>query len=380
MEIRHGKRNGRAVGMRGRGPRLAVFTTSYPRYEGDYAGLFVSDLVSHVRERGVEVDVVAPGVFRDFGLASGAGCGLVAGLRRRPWVAPAAFASMAATLRRAARDADLVHANWLGGAVVARLAGRPFVVTLHGSGSAGRFDDLSLAQRSPKLVRWALEPARAVICVSEPLADAMRAIGVSNVHVIPSGVGVPDRVVPPREPPFALYVGRLADEKGVDVLAEAARDLPLVVVGDGPRRDLFPTALGFLPPSEVHAWYDRASVVVLPSRREGLGNVLLEAMAHGRAVIGCEVGGIPSVVEHGTTGLLVPPDDPAALRGALELLLRDPGLCERLGRAGRAMVSASASWDVVTERVLGVYRQALFASPAGAAARVFPSPRPAATL
>lgn len=373
-------RRARTGGLRARGLRVAVFTTSFPRHDGDYAGLFVSDLVDHVRERGVEVDVVAPGAFHDFGLTSGDGAGLVAGLRRRPWVAPAAFASMAYALRRAARGADLVHANWLAGAIVARLAGKPFVVTLHGSGSAGRFDDLSLAERSPGLVRWALGPARAVICVSETLADAMSAIGLRNVHVIPSGVAVPDRVVASREPPFVLYVGRLAEEKGVDVLARAAFDLPLVVVGDGPRRELFPAALGFLPPTEVHRWYDRAAVVVLPSRREGLGNVLLEAMAHGRAVVGSDVGGIPSVVEHGRTGLLVPPDDPSALRGALELLLGDAELRERLGREGRAMVSARASWEVVTERTLAVYREALSASPAGFPVRGYAGRRPAATL
>lgn len=344
-----------------------MFTTSFPRHEGDYAGLFVSDLVDHVRERGVTVEVVAPGTFRDFGLASSEGAGLVAGLRRRPWVAPGAFASMAHALRRAARRADLVHANWLAGAVVARLAGKPFVVTLHGSGSAGRFDDLSLAESSPGLVRWALEPARAVICVSETLAGAMRAIGVRNVHVIPSGVAVPDRVLPSWEPPFVLYVGRLADEKGVDVLAQAAFDLPLVVVGDGPRRDLFPEALGFLPPTDVHRWYDRAAVVVLPSRREGLGNVLMEAMAHGRAVIGSDVGGIPSLIEPGRTGLLVPPGNAAALRGAIRLLLDDPGLRDRLGRAGRRLVTERASWDTVTERTLAVYGEAL-GSPVGTVA------------
>jgi glycosyltransferase involved in cell wall biosynthesis len=342
-----------------RPPRVAVFTTSYPRFDGDYAGLFVAELVTHVRERGVDVEVVAPGAFRDFGLSAGDGSGLVAGLRRRPWLAPPAFGAMVTALRRAARDADLVHANWLAGALVARMSGKPFVVTLHGSGSAGRFDDLSLAARSPGLVRWALAPARAVICVSEALAEAMHSIGVEHVNVVPSGVDVPAAVVAPDEPPFVLYVGRLADEKGVDVLAEAARDLPLVVVGDGPLRHLFPGALGFLSPAEVHAWYDRASVVVLPSRREGLGNVLLEAMAHGRAVVGSTVGGIPSVIDHGRNGLLVAPEDPSSLCHALELLLGDAQLRDRLGRAGRAAVARRASWDVVTERTLAVYAEAL---------------------
>ncbi len=345
--------------VRTRGLRVVVFTTSYPRHDGDFAGVFVRDLVEHVRAGGARVDVVGPGTFRDFGLTAPTGRGLVGNARRRPWAAPLAAAGMAHALRRAADGADLVHANWLAGAVIARLAGHPYVVTLHGSGSAGRFDDLSLAARAPALVRWALEPARAVICVSDTLADAIRAIGVVNVQVIPSGVDIPPAVVAPDEPPFALFVGRLSDEKGVDVLADATRDLPLVVVGDGPRRDLFPGALGFLPPSAVHGWYDRASVIVLPSRREGLGNVLLEAMAHGRPVIGTDVGGIPSVVEHGRNGLLIPSDDPDALRGALTQLLADPDLRSRLGSAGRELVRARASWESVTARTLAVYREAV---------------------
>jgi len=349
---------------RARGPRIAVFTTSYPRHDADFAGLFVRDVVEHVRERGVAVDVVGPGTYRDFGLTAPTGCGLVGNLRRRPWAAPLALAGMAHGLRRVGRDADLVHANWLAGAIVARLAGRPYVVTLHGSGSAGRFDDLSLAAKAPGLVRWALGPARAVICVSEALADAVRGVGIGNVHVIPSGVDVPARVTEPDDPAFALFVGRLSDEKGVATLAEAARGLPLVVIGDGPRRDLFPERLGFLPPTEVRRWYGRAAVVVLPSLREGLGNVLLEAMAHGRAVVGSSVGGIPSVVEHGRNGLLVPPGDAAALRAALQMLLDDSGLRARMGRAGRELVRARAGWDTVAERTLAVYRDAVERHPA----------------
>lgn len=349
---------------RTRGLRIVAFTTSYPRDDGDCSGLFVRDLVEHVRAAGARVDVVGPGTYRDFGLTAPTGRGLVGNLRRRPWAAPLAVGGMAQAVRSAARGADLVHANWLAGAVVARLAGAPYVVTLHGSGSAGRFDDLALAARAPWLVRWALEPARAVICVSDALADAVRSVGVGNVHVIPSGVDIPSAVVEPDTPPFALYVGRLSAEKGVDVLAAAAAGLPLVVVGDGPQRDRFPDALGFLPPRDVHGWYDRAALVVLPSLREGLGNVLLEAMAHARPVIGSDVGGIPSVVEHGRNGLLVPPGDASALRSAMELLLGDAGLRARLGAAGRELVTARAGWDTITERTLAVYHDAVERKPA----------------
>jgi len=171
--------------------KVAVFTTSYPRHEGDLAGRFVFDLVQRLRGRGVEIDVVGPGTYRDYGLTGSSGAGVVASVKRKPWLAPPLGWSMVRALRRTARGADLVHANWLAGASVARFSGRPFIVTLHGSGTAGRLSDLGLAERSPGLVRRLLRPARAVICCSQQLAVAMREIGVANVHEIPYGVEIP---------------------------------------------------------------------------------------------------------------------------------------------------------------------------------------------
>ena len=72
--------------------KVAVFTTSYPRHEGDLAGRFVFDLVRRLRDRGVEIDVVGPGAYRDFGLTGSGGAGLVASVRGRPWLAPPLFA------------------------------------------------------------------------------------------------------------------------------------------------------------------------------------------------------------------------------------------------------------------------------------------------
>ena len=98
------------------------------------------------------------------------------------------------------------------------------------------------------------------------------------------------------------------------MIAEATEGLPRLVAGDGPLRDLLPETLGFVGPEEVSALYKRAAVVVMASQMEGLPNVILEAMAHGKTVVSTPVGGIPTVIDDGRTGFLVPVGDAAALR------------------------------------------------------------------
>jgi len=339
--------------------RVAVFTTSYPRSHDDFSGRFVHGTVANLRARGLEVEVVGPGSYRDFGLTANNGAGLIGNLKRRPWLAPFVLLSMIFALRAASKRADLVHTNWLAGAVVAAFCGKPFVVTLHGSPTAGRLHDLGLAARAPRLVRWILGRARMVICCSERLATAMRGCGLTNVRAIPYGVHVPDEVGDEDETAAVLYVGRLSPEKNIDVLAEATEGLPRIVAGDGPLRDLLPDTIGFVGPDEVSKLYGRAAVVVVVSSAEGLPNVVLEAMAHGKTVIATPVGGIPTVIEDGKTGLLVPVRDTAALRAAIERALGDPELRRRLGRAARKRVEGYCSWNRVTDATLAVYASAV---------------------
>ncbi len=339
--------------------RVAVFTTSYPRGEGDFAGRFVADLVERLRERGIQVSVVGPQDFRGFGRE-----GVAAGFRRRPWLAPVVLASMGRALRTAARDADVVHAHWLASALVAASARKPVVLTLHGSGTAGRLEDLRVLAR-PRLARRLLGLARVVIAVSEPLAEAARRAGAEDVRFIPNGVEIPAEVGEEADPPEVLFIGRLSPEKGISELEEATRGLNLVVAGDGPLRSLVPNALGFVRHAEVQRLLARAAVVVLPSHREGLPMALLEALAHGRAVVATPVGGIPSVVEGGVSGLLVPAGDADALRAAIERLLGDRDLRRRLGEAGRARVTELCSWPRVLDETVAAYEAALRPSSPG---------------
>jgi len=334
-------------------PRVVHLTTSYPREDGDFAGRFVADLVKGLRAGGVDAEVLAPGGYRDFGLAYGGG--IVHNVRRRPWLAPLLVLSMILAVRRVARRGDLVHAHWLAAGLICVLARRPFVLTLHGSGSAGRFSDLELARRRPGLVGFIVRRAKVVICVSKALAEAARRCGAADVRIVPNSVDVPPAIAPEADPPEVLFAGRLSPEKGIRELAAATQGMNLVVAGDGPLRELVPDALGFVPHEELVRLQSRAAVVVLPSHSEGLPVCLLEAMACGRAVVATSVGGIPDVVEDGVSGLLVEPGDVEGLRAALERLLSDPALRRRLGQAARTRIVDRCSVEAVAEATRDAY-------------------------
>ena len=331
--------------------KVAVLTTSYPRYPGDVVGRFVADAVEHVRRRGVDVDVVGPEQFRHFGIAYGHG--VVGNLRRRPWLAFFVPSLLTSFVRAAQRvEADLLHAHWLPAGWVAARTGKPYVVQVWGT-------DVELARRTPWLVRGILGGARLVVAASSALAEAARGLGADRVRVIPSGVDVPRDVGQEAEPPEVLYAGRLSPEKGVLELVEATRGLNLVVAGDGPLRRRVPGARGFVPHDELQALYARAAIVACPSRREGFGVACLEAMAHGRPVVATDVGGLRDLVVDGQTGLLIPPRDADALRAALERLLGDRDLRRRLGADGRRRAQERFSWPVVTEATLAAYAEAV---------------------
>lgn len=332
--------------------KVAVLTTSYPRFAGDAAGRFVADAVERLRSRGVSVDVVSPASFRHYGLAYGAG---VAGnLRARPWLVlalPLFLGAFARAARAAARDADVVHAHWLPSGAVALATRKPVVLTLHGT-------DVELARRVPALARAILARMHVVLAVSNALADEARRLGARDVRVVPNGVELPERVGEETEPPEILFAGRLSREKGVLELVDAARGHRLVVAGDGPLRARVTQARGWLPPDELASLYSRAAVVACPSHREGFGVACAEAMAHGRAVVASDVGGLRDLVVDGETGLLVPPRNAAALRGALERLLADRELRLRLGANARERVRELCSWDRITDATLAAYEDA----------------------
>ncbi len=201
--------------------------------------------------------------------------------------------------------------------------------------------------------RYALRRADALRALSPYTADlAEREAGVPPLESFPAYIDLSiftsTRPEPLPATPTALFVGMLEPNKNVDALARAWRDVAaevpdarLVIVGKGALLEVverllddFPDGVVYHPelaPVDVARLMDESTCLVLPSRSEGLGRVLIESFARGRGVVASRVGGIPDVVRDGVDGLLVDPrDDDDIARGADRGALRS-----RAGRASR---------------------------------------------
>ena len=221
------------------------------------------------------------------------------------------------------------------------------------------------------LLRWLPGLEKKIEVVRNSVDPARFWVPESQVHRIRQELGISeeDRVV--------LYAGRLIHDKGPDVLVKALSHLPteemsirVLVAGDGPLEEklrkqitasYFAGEVTFLGlRRDIPLLLNLADLVVIPSRREGLPMILLEAMAAHRPVIATPVGGIPEVIEHGVNGWLIPVQDALALAKAISLLLRSPDLCESLSNgASHTSVSARYSTEVTIKKLLDIYYNVL---------------------
>lgn len=212
-----------------------------------------------------------------------------------------------------------------------------------------------------------------IVCNPDAAADLSRR--GAKVKLLPHGVDL-DRFRPAPltlcEPVRLLAVGRLVEKKGFHILIEAVRRLSfpfhLRIIGEGPERARLAEAIleaglsesvqlcGGMTHTDLPGQYAKADIILVPSiqtgsgDRDGLPNVVLEAMASGRPIIGSDVGAIGSAVAQGETGMLLPPGDPSALAGALETLVRTPGLSIKFGQAARRRVERDFELGACTER------------------------------
>ncbi len=245
--------------------------------------------------------------------------------------------------------------------IVHRLTGIPFSFTAHGH-------DIHVERR---MLKEKIDAARFAVMISEYnrnlVLDDCRGVDAGKVHVIHCGADT-ERFAPPtsreRDGPFSIAcVGSFIEVKGHRHLVEACRLLkdrgrPLHchLIGDGPLRrriedevaaaglaDAF-VLHGPLARPDVARLMARCDAIVQPSvptrrgSREGIPVSLMEGMATGLPVVASQISGIPELVEDGRNGFLTPPGDATVLAGAIERLMVDPGLCRRLGAAGREKV------------------------------------------
>jgi glycosyltransferase involved in cell wall biosynthesis len=384
--------------------RILVVSHNYPRFPSDPAGNYVRLLAQGFGARGHAVLVLAP---HTPGTATREAVGTVSVLRFRygperlervgyrgesrmgrllsgpaGLMLPAYLLAFRRAIAQSVRQfaPDVIHAHWwLPAGWLAAGEQLPLVVTSHGSDVRLLEQVWGLTLLAERLVR----PGVTWTAASQFLAaDLERSLSLpaGTVLPIPMPIEITEfeqgREVRKDAPPRILYAGNLLPSKGVDILIEAfgllrARGLEarLRILGEGPARPRQAALIAdrgleesvslhpFVPQSAMPTEFGASTVTVLPSRgqAEGLGLVLAEALLAGSAVIGSRVGGIPEVVHHDVTGLLVPDGDPAALADALGRLIGDPQLRRRLTAAGRSLVRDTFGPDRAAERFLSLF-------------------------
>ena len=372
--------------------------TAFPRHEGDVVTPWLGEILLALRRRNVDVSVMAPAYA---GSGDSSWHGIRVGrfryapgswetlthdetapdrLRRRPWFAlllPGfAVGGLVAAWRIARDKPDVVHVHWpapnglFGAAARLFSRGRVRVVSSYYSAEL-RWIGHDIPVLVPFL-KWTVGSADVVTANSTATAAVVKRFGDVEVRVVPAPAGIPARVLSGtpesaagsrtrgggNDPPEVLFVGRLVERKGVEVLVRAVarlavnRRITLTVVGEGEWRDRitetveeagaaeFVTLAGRLPQDALLDAYRRADVFVLPAvfdskgDTEGLGVVLIEALSMGLPVVGADVGGIPDIVVDGVTGWLFPAGDDAGLARVLAEVLDNRAEARKRVRAG----------------------------------------------
>lgn len=386
--------------------RVLVGAIRYPPAPGG-AETHAHRIASGLVRRGHEVDVYTSDLYREHPFERLDGpYPVLDGVRvhrKRAYMCGEAlhYPVMPGQLEALRREADIVHCHSFGYfhanllALRRRLRPTPLVFTPHfhpaETMQGGTARQWLRRVYDAEVATWAFDQADRVIANSRAELDSMahHITDLDKVTVIPNGIDPEDFAELPDgqafldargiEGPVVLYVGRLAQNKRIelviDVMPELVREFPglcLLVVGpdDGAgaawkarAREAGVEASvrfeGFLPAPELRAAHTAADLFVLPSEWEAFGLVLLDAMACGTPCLVSDRGGPQEVVEDGRTGLVLPYGDGPAWRDAVLRLLRDDARRREMGRAAREHVLADCTWSRTVDRVEALYRDVL---------------------
>ncbi len=394
--------------------KVLMLTSSYPRNDSDNSSVFLRNLACNLAQQQVEVHVLAPDhpLVGNTKLDSGVkthwfqyfpkqwqqlayGSGILPNLRRNkllylqvPFFLTTMFFSLIFLCKRL--RPDIIHAHWiipqgLIAIMVGKLLNIPVIATAHGGDAFSL--NTSLLSRLKALT---LKHCHAWTSNTKATAETFgTANNISTPIIIPMGVDI-DRfqsgdgakLLNQENRKIILFVGRLVEKKGVKYLIEAFSKLPLEaqktsvlwIIGDGDERTALEKQARRLGIKNIKFWgqvqnkqlpdfYAAASIFVAPSvvdskgDTEGQGVILLEAMASKTPIIATTVGGIPEVISHKETGLLVPPNNSNELSNSILLMLSNKKLIDDCTKNAWSEVNKTYSWGAVSQRFSSVLNE-----------------------
>ena len=392
--------------------KVLILTSSYPRNHSDNSSVFLRYLATSLVQQQVDVHVLAPdhplvdNIELDTGVKNHSfqylpknwqrlayGSGILPNLKKNkllylqvPFFLTAMFISLFFLCRKI--KPDVIHAHWIIpqgfiAIIVGKLLKIPVIATAHGG------DAFSLkTSLLSRLKGLTLKHCHAWTSNTSATANAFgQSSHIPKPVIIPMGVdiehfqsGNPDKLLEQENKKIILFVGRLVEKKGVKYLIKAFSKLPLEtqntsvlwIIGDGDERMELEQQAKQLGITNIKFWgqiqnkqlpdyYAAASIFVAPSvidskgDTEGQGVILLEAMASKTPIIATTVGGIPEVITHGKTGVLVPPNDSSELSTAIESILNDNDTANKYIENALIKVNKDYSWKNITQKFISVF-------------------------
>lgn len=398
--------------------RICILTTSFPLYEGIAVGIHVIEQARHLVKLGADVDVLAPHhhgaercevidgiqvhrfqyMWPEQWQTLCYGAGMPTNIKKSWWArVQLPFLLMAFTINglRWIRQCDVIQANWsvagLTGVLLSKVLDKPLVLVMYGA-------EVFVLQDNP-ILKFIISQADHVIGISQYTLDQTLEVQQPKAYsLIPPGVDT-DRFQRARDTadvreklsrqgidfsfPLVFALGKFIERKGfahlIDAIALLQEKYPvqLMIGGRGPLKGALRSQasdlglsdrvifLDYIPDDELPAYYTIADVFVSPSivdsqgDTEGLGMVLLEALACETPCVASRVGGIVDIIQDGMNGFLAEPKNSRQLADKVYQLLSDNDLRQQMGRQGRMFVENCFSWQAKASEILQVYRSVL---------------------
>lgn len=255
----------------------------------------------------------------------------------------------------------MIYPNGFIGYLLHRICGLPYFAWIRG----GDYYFMKEVNWKRWIIKNVLSDTLVLVQTEHIRSDVSSEFPGSSLRVLGNGVDIPEKHA---DGDNIVFVGRLKDQKGVEILLHAASNIDedLLIVGDGPQRealetlaeeiDVTATFVGWVDPDSVGTYLQRGKLFVLPSvDGEGLPNALLEAYAYGLPVVATDTGGVSDAVINGETGFVVEPGCVSELAEKITLVCEESELRVSMGQSARNYVECNYSWSRVVQELQDIY-------------------------